>query len=805
MRKFIELTEAKGMVVFTFGRFNPPTTGHEKLIQKVASVAGANPYRIYPSQSQNQKKDPLPFALKIAYMRKMFPRYAKSIRADKNSRTAIEIAVKLHDEGFTDLVMVVGSDRVKEFSSLLNTYNGVEGKRHGFYKFNTIDVVSAGERDPDAEGVSGMSASKMRTAASLGDFESFEKGLPSGFRDGKKLYLDVRKYMGIREEKDMGEMTDFETLRDLYLTGKIWNIDDLVEANGVEGKIIRRGTNYVAFNDSGGKVHKAWLHEITLNELPSSFITKLIGKIDRATHPKGYEKIVKRYVDAMKQDKNTGRAMQTAISGISNAPSLRSLQTYINKLVAKGTLPKELKAELELDERRTKQDPDIKKSKGTEPAKYYAKDAKGKDMAKSTKQARDRHFTKGAKMDDDNPAAYKPAPGDYGKKTKPSKYTKKFKQMYGEQRAKQAVSGSKVQKLVTAHGLKFKGKVYKEIDMELVKINNSTQMVTFNIIHPKELFGNETNISFKALRRGPFMATDTSKINVKTEEKDMELNEKIAGLVKKSEKSGIAYGILKTVYDRGMAAWRTGHRPGTTPQQWAFARVNSFLTGGGARKSDADQWKKAKKSKASKKEELETESLWKNIQKKRARIKRGSGERMRKPGEKGAPTRAQMKRAQEQVQEWFESEYTRNKYKENYGNDWWWKLDEVHDLMLDKLGVECDCVDCGCVDCNCNEKQNTNESEVREKAEYDGRPVKLNNPTKGDVKKYKVYVRNDKGNVVKVEYGDPNMEIKRDDPERRKNFRARHNCDNPGPKYKARYWSCKFWSSRKSVTDLMKG
>ena len=341
--------------------------------------------------------------------------------------------------------------------------------------------------------------------------------------------------------------------------------------------------------------------------------------------------------------------------------------------------------------------------------------------------------------------------------------------------------------------------------MELVKINNSTQMVTFNIIHPKELFGNETNISFKALRRGPFMATDTSKINVKTEEKDMELNEKIAGLVKKSEKSGIAYGILKTVYDRGMAAWRTGHRPGTTPQQWAFARVNSFLTGGGARKSDADQWKKAKKSKASKKEELETESLWKNIQKKRARIKRGSGERMRKPGEKGAPTRAQMKRAQEQVQEWFESEYTRNKYKENYGHDWWWKLDEVHDLMLDKLGVECDCVDCGCVDCNCNEKQNTNESEVREKAEYDGRPVKLNNPTRGDVKKYKVYVRNDKGNVVKVEYGDPNMEIKRDDPERRKNFRARHNCDNPGPKYKARYWSCKFWSSKKSVTDLMKG
>ena len=330
-------------------------------------------------------------------------------------------------------------------------------------------------------------------------------------------------------------------------------------------------------------------------------------------------------------------------------------------------------------QRRVKQDPDIKDSPGTEPAKYYAKDASGKGMAKSTKQARDRHFTKGAAKDDDDPSAYKPAPGDKGAKTKLSKHTQKYRKMYGEdghtaiaktntsqkkelerlkikhdqeddraraqdtarknqeteslwdnirkkkerikkgsgekmrkpgekgaptpaqiqraqedfelneKRSKQAVAGGKVQKLVTAHGLKFKGKVYKEIDMELVKIDNSTQTVTFNIIHPKEIFGNEVKLSFKVLKRGPFMATDTSKIN-----EDFELNEKIEGLVKKSEKSGIAYGILKKVYSRGMAAWRTGHRPGTTPQQWAFARVNSFITGGGARKSDADLWRQHK-------------------------------------------------------------------------------------------------------------------------------------------------------------------------------------------------------------------
>ena len=162
MRRFLELIEQKENVVFTFGRFNPPTTGHEKLIQKVASVAGSSPFRIYPSYSQNQKKDPLPFTLKIAYMRKMYPKYARNIVADKDARTAINIATKLYDEGFKNVTMVVGSDRVREFSSLLNTYNGVEGKRHGFYKFDNINVVSAGERDPDAEGVEGMSASKMR-------------------------------------------------------------------------------------------------------------------------------------------------------------------------------------------------------------------------------------------------------------------------------------------------------------------------------------------------------------------------------------------------------------------------------------------------------------------------------------------------------------------------------------------------------------------------------------------------------------------------------------------------------------------
>ena len=177
MRRFKDLMEASDTMVFAFGRFNPPTTGHEKLIKKVSAISGSDPFRIYPSHTTNPKKDPLPHALKVAYMRKMFKRYGNSIVADKGARTAIEIAVKVYDEGFKNIKMVVGSDRIKDFSSMLNKYNGVEGKPHGYYKFDNIDIVSAGERDPDSEGVEGMSASKMRSAAVEGDKDSFLQGV----------------------------------------------------------------------------------------------------------------------------------------------------------------------------------------------------------------------------------------------------------------------------------------------------------------------------------------------------------------------------------------------------------------------------------------------------------------------------------------------------------------------------------------------------------------------------------------------------------------------------------------------------
>ncbi len=192
-------------MTFAFGRFNPSTIGHEVLMDKAKSVGGKN-YRIYISQSQDRKKNPLDYSTKLHYMRKMFPAHKKHI-INSPARTAIDVAVELSKEGFTDIMFIAGSDRVREFDTLLNKYNGVKAK-HGEYKFNSIKVISAGERDPDADGASGMSASKMRAAAADDDFDKFYQGLPPKFAnspDAMKLFRAVQKAMGIKGMNEWNE------------------------------------------------------------------------------------------------------------------------------------------------------------------------------------------------------------------------------------------------------------------------------------------------------------------------------------------------------------------------------------------------------------------------------------------------------------------------------------------------------------------------------------------------------------------------------------------------------------------------
>ena len=240
MKPNLKLVEARGDdVTFTFGRFNPPTIGHEKLMDATKKL-GRN-YRVYASHTQDANKNPLDYRTKVNYMKRMFPKHSRSIKSD-NVRTAIDVAVKLHDEGFKNLTMVVGSDRVGEFKKLLKKYNGVQST-HGLYKFKTIKVKSAGERDPDAEGVSGMSASKMRKAAQSNDYKSFAQGLPLGFRDGKKLFKDVQKNMRVKSFKEWTEDLEEASLLDALkiATGKKLFQNEYKEALKLYRRFRKRG------------------------------------------------------------------------------------------------------------------------------------------------------------------------------------------------------------------------------------------------------------------------------------------------------------------------------------------------------------------------------------------------------------------------------------------------------------------------------------------------------------------------------------------------------------------------------------
>ena len=134
------LKEDTSEIVFAFGRFNPPTIGHEKLFDAVKKLARGSQYRIYPSQSQDPKKNPLDFKLKVKFLRKMFTTHARNIMADKGVRNAFDVVVKLYDQGYTKVTMVAGEDRVIEFEKLLNKYNGSKG-RHGFYQFENGIIV----------------------------------------------------------------------------------------------------------------------------------------------------------------------------------------------------------------------------------------------------------------------------------------------------------------------------------------------------------------------------------------------------------------------------------------------------------------------------------------------------------------------------------------------------------------------------------------------------------------------------------------------------------------------------------------
>jgi len=195
--KLLELFEADTKhVTFCFGRLNPPTIGHKQLLDTVASEGGD--YKIFVSPSQDPKKNPLDYSLKIKFIKLILPEYAKNIVEDAGLNTPVKVASYLYDQGYRSATFVAGSDRLSEMEKLLKMYNGVEGKSHGYYKFDLLDFKSSGEREDGAEGVAGVSASGARLAAANNDLKAFEKATGAG-QYAKPMFDAVRQGMGINE------------------------------------------------------------------------------------------------------------------------------------------------------------------------------------------------------------------------------------------------------------------------------------------------------------------------------------------------------------------------------------------------------------------------------------------------------------------------------------------------------------------------------------------------------------------------------------------------------------------------------
>ena len=261
--------KTKGTLTLAFGRFNPPHAGHQQLMDIAAASAEeeeGGEYIIVPSRSQDPKKNPLDADTKVSMMRNLFPQHSERIINDGANRTIFDVLKKAHNDGFTNVRIVAGQDRVKEFDKLSQNYNGQ------LYQFDNIEVASSGDRDPDSDGVEGLSSSRMRLAAAEGDFKTFRSGLPEGTprKMAMTLFDTVRQTMNVQEMKEFWNIWEIapkydpENLRESYINKEIFNIGDRVENlnTGLIGRIIRRGANHLICVAENNIMFKSWVKDL---------------------------------------------------------------------------------------------------------------------------------------------------------------------------------------------------------------------------------------------------------------------------------------------------------------------------------------------------------------------------------------------------------------------------------------------------------------------------------------------------------------------------------------------------------------
>ena len=544
------LAEAAGddkPAVVTFGRMNPITVGHEKLAAAVISNAkqrGGTPY-IYLSQSQDKNKNPLSYNDKIKYAQKAFgPAVIKS-----KARTIIEVMVELSGK-HKDVIVVVGSDRVKEFDRLLNKYN----KSSAGYVFNNIKVVSAGQRDPDAEGVKGMSGTKMRGYAADNDVKKFATGLPSKLKTSAAAILaDVRKGMNMSEDND----NEFENIEEI--------VEDTQDLDEVLDRMQRRAI--------GIRMRKN-RHKMKRGREKAARLTATMEVLKKRARKQAIINLKNRFAKNKRYaDMSSGEKI--VIDKRVAKFSKQRLDAMARKLLPKVKIKERDRKRAKNKNENLDMNTQFQNFMTEKTGPYY------KGVAQDKKDDREDHFERNAKKADNDASAYKPAPGDKEAKTKESKHTKKARAMgYTEELEESHIWGQRQGKrphmLLDKNG---KTKFDKRFKMYKPKLQENVD--EFNIEDITDLM-------------------ESTESYIKEDAADK-------SLAKKADKSGMPQGVLKQVYNRGVAAWKTGHRPGTTPEQWGHARVNSFIT------KSSGTWGKADKDLAAKvrKEEVELEETYK--------------------------------------------------------------------------------------------------------------------------------------------------------------------------------------------------
>ena len=252
-------------VVITFGRFNPPSLGHENLINAVQEQAEEleAEYRIYPSRTSDKKQNPLDFKTKYNILQHIFPDHAENIVNDpENGDNIYDILTSLHDEGYEHVVIVCGDENVQKYEKIAQKYNG------SVYDFYGVEVVGAGMSDPDTDKTEGITSSMMRKAALENDYETFKQGLPGNVskKECRAIYRQVRNALNLKEDLwKISPSLDINNLREEYYQGNIYNLGEHVldSVTGISGKIVTRGSNYVIFVDEQKKIHRTWIKDLS--------------------------------------------------------------------------------------------------------------------------------------------------------------------------------------------------------------------------------------------------------------------------------------------------------------------------------------------------------------------------------------------------------------------------------------------------------------------------------------------------------------------------------------------------------------